>query len=59
MSKMCLDFKVFCDVNQNLRARRFLADLLGNRILLPQVQKVMVCDLGQVDYDPFCVCLLL
>ena len=59
MSKMCLDFKVFCDVNQNLRARRFLADLLGNRILLPQVQKVMVCDLGQVDYDLFCVCLLL
>ena len=44
MSKMCLDFEVFCDVNQNLRARRFLADLLGNRILLPQVQKVMVCD---------------
>ena len=59
MSKMCLDFKVFCDVTQNLRARRFLADLLGNRILLPQVQKVMVCDLGQMDYDPFCVCLLL
>lgn len=55
MSKMSLDFEVFCDVNQNLRVRCFLADLLGNRILLPQIQKVMVCDLGQVDYDPFCV----
>ena len=55
MSKMSLDFEVFCDVNQNLRVRCFLADLLGNRILLPQVQKVMVCDLGQVDYNPFCV----
>ena len=55
MSKMSLDFEVFCDVNQHLRARCFLADLLGNRILLQQGQKVMVCDLWLVDYDPFCV----
>ena len=32
-----------------------LADLLGNRTLLKQVQKVMVCDLWLVDFDPFCV----
>ena len=30
-------------------------DLLGNRSLLQRVQKVMVCDLWLVDFDPFCV----
>ena len=33
----------------------FLADLLGNRSLLQRFQKVMVCDLWLVDFDPFCV----
>ena len=33
----------------------FLAVLLGNRRLLQWVQKVMVCDLWLVDFDPFCV----
>jgi len=32
-----------------------LADLLGNRSLLQRVQKVMVCDLWLVDFNPFCV----
>ena len=32
-----------------------LADLLGNRTLLTRIQKVMVCDLWLVDFDPFCV----
>ena len=31
------------------------AHLLGNRSLLQRVQKVMVCDLWLVDFDPFCV----
>ena len=31
-----------------------LADLLGKRTLHKQVQKVMVCDLWLVDFDPFC-----
>ena len=30
-------------------------DLLENRILLQRVQKVMVCGLFLVDFDPFCV----
>ena len=29
--------------------------LLGNRTLLKQVQKVMVCDLWLVDFDLFCL----
>ena len=29
-------------------------DLLGNRNLLQQVQKGMVCDLRLVHFDPFC-----
>ena len=29
-------------------------DLLGNRNLLKRVQKVMMCDLRLVDFDPFC-----
>jgi len=45
MSKTTLDFGFFCDVNQNLKARHFLADLLGNRSLLQRVQKVMAYDL--------------
>ena len=44
MSKTSLDFGFFCDVSQNLKAQHFLADLLGNRSLLQEVQKVMVCD---------------
>ena len=32
-----------------------LTNLLGNRTLLKRVQKVMVCDLWLVDFDPFCV----
>ena len=32
-----------------------LADLLGNRTLLKRVQRVMVCDLWMVDFDPICV----
>ena len=32
-----------------------LADLLGNKSLLQRVQKVIVCDLWLVDFDPFCV----
>ena len=32
-----------------------LADLLGNRILLKRVQKLMVCDLWLVDFDACCV----
>ena len=31
MSKTSLDFGFFCDVNQNLKARGFLANLLGTR----------------------------
>ena len=31
-----------------------LADLLENTCLLHRVQKVMVCDLWLVDFDPFC-----
>ena len=34
-----------CDANQNLKAQRVLADLLGNRSLLQRVQKVMNCNL--------------
>ena len=30
-----------------------LTELLGNKILLSQVQKVMVCDLSLVDFNPF------
>ena len=30
-------------------------DLLGNKTLLSQVQKVMVSHLCLVDFDPFCV----
>ena len=33
----------------------FLADLWRNRTLLNWVQKVMVCDLWLVNFDPFCV----
>ena len=33
-----------------------LEDLSGNRALLKWVQKVMVCDLGLVNFDPFCQC---
>ena len=33
------------DANQNLKARRFLVDLLGNRSLLQRDQKVMNCNL--------------
>ena len=51
MSKTSLDFGFFCDANQNLKARHFLADLLGNRSLLQWIQKVMVCDLSLVDFD--------
>ena len=40
MSKTSLDFGLFCDVNQNLKARRFLADHLGNGILPHRVQNV-------------------
>ena len=29
-----------------------LADLLGNRTLLKRVQRIMVCDLWMVDFDP-------
>ena len=54
MSKMSLDFGFFCDVSQNLKARHFLADLLGNRSLLQRVQKVMVCDLRLADFNLFC-----
>ena len=32
-----------------------LTDLLGNKTLLKRVQKVKVCDLWLVDFDPFCV----
>ena len=32
-----------------------LEDLSGNRTLLKWVQKVMVCDLWLVHFDPFCV----
>ena len=52
---MSRDFGLFCVVNQNLRTWHFLVDLLGNRSLLKQVQKVMVCDLWLVNFDPFCV----
>ena len=45
MSKTSFDFGFFCDINQNLKDRCFLADLLGNKSLLQRVQKVMVCDL--------------
>ena len=31
-----------------------LVDLLGKRTLHKQVQKVMVCDLWLVDFNPFC-----
>ena len=31
-----------------------LVDLLGNESLLQRVQKVIVCDLWLVDFDPFC-----
>ena len=31
-----------------------LADLLGNESFLQRVQKVIVCDLWLVDFDPFC-----
>ena len=31
-----------------------LVDLLGNRSLFQRVQKVMVCDLWLVDFNPFC-----
>ena len=31
ISKTSLDFGFFCDINQNLKARCFLMDLLGNR----------------------------
>ena len=31
-----------------------LADLLGNEIFLQRVQKVIVCNLRLVDFDPFC-----
>ena len=58
MSKTSLDFGLFCDVNQNLKARRFLADHSGNGILPQRVQNVwnvMVCDLWSVDFEPFCV----
>ena len=55
MSKTSSDFGFFCDVNQNLRTWRLLVDLLGNRSLLQRVQKVVVCDLWLVDFDPFCV----
>ena len=34
VSKTSLDFGFFCDVNQNLKARGFLANLSGNRSLL-------------------------
>ena len=33
----------------------FLADLSGNKTLLQRVQKVMVCVLWMVDFNPFCV----
>ena len=59
MSKTSFDFGFFCDINQNLKDRCFLADLLGSRSLLQRVQKVMVCDLRLVDFDPFSVCLML
>ena len=55
MSKTSLDFGLFCDVNQNLKARHFLADYLGNGILLHRVQNVMVYDLWSVDFDLFSV----
>ena len=55
MSETSLDFGFFCDVSQNLKARHFLADLLGNRSLLQRVQKVMVCDLRLVDFDLLCI----
>ena len=31
-----------------------LADLLGNESFLQRVQKVILCDLWLVDFDPFC-----
>ena len=34
-----------------------LLDLLRNRSLLQWIQKVMVCNLWLVDFDPFCVSL--
>ena len=55
MSKTSLDFGLFCDANQNLKARRFLADFLGNGILLHRIQNVMVCNLWSVDFDLFSV----
>ena len=42
-----------------MRPSIILADLLGNRSLLQQVQKVMVCDLWLVYFDLFCVFLTL
>ena len=45
----------FCDVNQNLKPRRFLSGPLRNRKILQLIQKVMVCDLWLVDFDAFCV----
>ena len=45
ISKTSLDFGFFCDIDQNLKARCLLTDLLGNRNLLQPVQKIMVCDL--------------
>ena len=44
ISKTSLDFRFFCEINQNLKARCFLTDLLGNRH-----------GLRFVDVDPFCV----
>ena len=41
----------------SVRPSIILADLLGNRSLLQQVQKVMVCDLWLVYFDLFCVSL--
>ena len=55
ISKTSLDFRFFCDTNQNLKARCFLTDLLGNRNLLQPVQKIMVCDLWMSIHFVQCV----
>ena len=45
--KLRRNFGFFCSIN-HLRK-----PLIGNRCLLERVQKVMVCDLWLVDFDPF------
>ena len=53
MSKTSSDFGFFGDVNQTLKNWRFRAftSYRGSK----EKRDIMVCDLGLVDFDPFCV----